>query len=131
MYLVFQPLGLGLDKVLFDWNSVTSEWGHAGICYQQQQSNPNSKAKLPDPVDITQNDIYVQLFERFFPKQYVNDAILPSTNRKLKQQLTYGEFLQWLGLWILMLTRGGSDQHSFGSSKKLTSLMDQDFILQN
>ena len=25
MYLVFQPLGLGLDKVLFDWNSVTPE----------------------------------------------------------------------------------------------------------
>ena len=23
MYLVFQPLGLGLYKVLFDWNSVT------------------------------------------------------------------------------------------------------------
>ena len=22
MYLVFHPLGLGLDKVLFDWNSV-------------------------------------------------------------------------------------------------------------
>ena len=22
MYLVFQPLGLGLDKFLFDWNSV-------------------------------------------------------------------------------------------------------------
>ena len=25
MYLVFQPLGLGLDKVLFDWNSVKEE----------------------------------------------------------------------------------------------------------
>ena len=24
MYLVFHPLGLGLDKVLFDWNSVTT-----------------------------------------------------------------------------------------------------------
>ena len=24
MYLAFQPLGLGLDKVLFDWNSVRS-----------------------------------------------------------------------------------------------------------
>ena len=23
LYLVFHPLGLGLDKVLFDWNSVT------------------------------------------------------------------------------------------------------------
>ena len=26
MYLVFQPLGLGLDKVLFDWNSVKTNW---------------------------------------------------------------------------------------------------------
>ena len=97
-------------------NSVlSSEWGHAGICYRQQQSNPNSKAKLSDPVDVTLNNIYVQLFERFFPKQYVNDVILPSTNKKLKQQLTYGEFLRWLGLWILMLTRDRSDQCSFWS----------------
>ena len=45
--------------------------------------------------------------------------ILPSTNKQLKQQLTYGEFLQWLGLWILMLTRVGSDQHSFWTLEKI------------
>ena len=46
---------------------LSPEWGHEGICYRCQQSNPNSKAKLADLVDITQNDIYVQLFERLFP----------------------------------------------------------------
>ena len=97
---------------------LSPEWGHEGICYQCQQSNPNSKAKLADPVDITGNDIYVQLFERFFPIQFIQDVILPSSNKKLKQQLTYGE-LQWLGLWILMSTRDGSDRCSFWSSKKI------------
>ena len=42
---------------------LSPEWGHEGICYRHQQSNPNSKSKLADPVDDTWNDIYVQLFE--------------------------------------------------------------------
>ena len=29
---------------------LSPEWGHEGICYQHQQSNPNTKAKLADPV---------------------------------------------------------------------------------
>ena len=45
--------------------------------------------------------------------------ILPSSNKKLKQQLPYGEFLWWLGLWILMSTRDGSNRLSFWSSKKI------------
>ena len=57
---------------------LSPEWGHEGICYRHQQSNPNSKAKLADPVDVTQNNIYVQLFERLFPIQFVQDVILPS-----------------------------------------------------
>ena len=86
---------------------------------------------MADPVDVTWNAIYVQLFERLFPIQFIQDVILPPSNKKLKQQLTYGEFLQWLGLWILMSTRDGSDRCTFWSSKKLTSLMDQDFVLLN
>ena len=57
---------------------LSPEWGHEGICYRHQQSNPNSKAKLADTVDVTQNNIYVQLFERLFPIQFVQDVILPS-----------------------------------------------------
>ena len=55
-----------------------------GDGYRCQQSNPNSKAKLADPVDITWNDIYVQLFERLFPIQFIQDVIMPSSNKKLK-----------------------------------------------
>ena len=94
---------------------LSPEWGHEGICYQCQQSNPSSKDKLADLVNVTWNDIYVQLFERLFPIQFVQDVILPSSNKTLKHQLTYGEFLRWLGLWILMSTRDGSDRHSFWS----------------
>ena len=51
--------------------------------------------------------------------QFIQDVILPSSNKKLKQQSTYGEFLQWLGLWILMSTRDGYDTCSFWSLKKI------------
>ena len=60
---------------------LSPEWGHEGICYRHRQSNPNSKAKLADPVDITWNDIYVQLFERLFPIHFTQDMILPSSNK--------------------------------------------------
>ena len=110
--------------------ALSPEWGHEGICYRHQQSNPNSKAKLADLVGVTRNDIYVQLSERLFPIQFIQDVILPSSNKKLKEQLTYGEFLQWLGLWILMSTRDGLTDIHFGH-KKLTCLMDQDFVLLN
>ena len=57
---------------------LSPEWGHEGVCYRCQQSNPNGKAKLADLVDVTWNDIYVQLFERLFIIQFIQDVILPS-----------------------------------------------------
>ena len=35
--------------------------------------------------------------------------MLPMINEKLRQAMTYGEFLQWLGLWILMSTVDGTN----------------------
>ena len=31
----------------------------------------------------------------------------------------YGEFLVWIGLWILMSTVDGADEHSFWSSQEI------------
>ena len=56
-------------------------------------------------------------------------------NQKLKNAVTYSEFLVWIGLWILMSTVDGSDCHGFWANKniniyegapfRLTSFMSQ------
>ena len=41
----------------------------------------------------------------------VIQCIIDSVNDKLisEQRLTHGEFLQWIGVWVLILTVDGSD----------------------
>ena len=58
----------------------------------------------------------LDLFEGFFFSAYIKTTILPKTNNNLHRghdQLQYGEFLQWLGLWLLMSTMVGPQQHEF------------------
>ena len=55
----------------------------------------------------------------FFFKQYVEGIIIPQTNIRLRQekhrQVSYGEFLCWNGLWLLMATINGPDRTDFWS----------------
>ena len=98
---------------------LSNECGHTGICLHKQQSIANTPAKLVYPVDTTRNDINLQLFEHLFPKQFIENIMIPTMNRKLKNPVTYSEFLVWIGLWILMSTVDGSDRHGFWSNKDI------------
>ena len=90
-------------------NQVFGEWGHTGLCYCHMQNIPNKPAKLNFPLDTTQNDIYVQLFEGLFPTTFLK-MIITEMNKKFSgDPVTYGELLRWIGLWILMSTVDGSD----------------------
>ena len=58
----------------------------------------------------------LDLFEGFFFSAYIKTTLLPKTNNNLHHghdQLQYGEFLQWLGLWLLMSTMVGPQQHEY------------------
>ena len=62
----------------------------------------------------------LQLFERLFPRKYVEDVILTETNKVLdKEPVTYGELLRWMGLWVSISTVDGSDRRSFWSLKSV------------
>ena len=86
-----------------------SSWGHSGFCFRKQEGLPNNPAKLSSPVDTTRNDINLQLFEHLFPWQYVKDVIIIEMNKKLKHPCSYGEFLRWIGIWVLISTVDGCD----------------------
>ena len=46
---------------------LSNKWGHAGICFCKQQSIGNTPAKGVIHVDMTRDDINLQLFECLFP----------------------------------------------------------------
>ena len=47
LYLVFHPLGLGLDKVLFDWNSVTNESNPSRLGMETFSTRHTSEGACP------------------------------------------------------------------------------------
>ena len=60
----------------------------------------------------------LKLFLGLFFTDFVKTMIIPQTNMGLSGQdeLTLGEFLRFLGLWLLMSTIIGPQQHEFWAS---------------
>ena len=80
-----------------------NEWGHNGICPRRMATNNSN----PEPqLNVAFSNISrVELFEAFFMKDFIKNTILVNINNNINgKQLTYGEFLRWLGLWFLMST---------------------------
>ena len=94
-------------------------WGHDVICFHCLLHVTNQKACLHFPIDPTENNINLQLFEGLFPKDYLHEVILVETNKKLKEPFSYGELIQWIGIWLVLSTVDGSDRCSFWSSKEV------------
>ena len=61
----------------------------------------------------------INLFLGLFFSDFIKTTILPQTNNNLKAgnaQVTLGEFIQWIGLWLLMSTLIGPQHHEFWST---------------
>ena len=68
----------------------------------------------------------LEWFLRFLPRQYVQDVLIPETNKSLEDTdvpLTFGEFLRWLGLWLLMSTSiSGIPREDFWATSEISVL---------
>ena len=101
-------------------SALSQEWGHEGFCLRKSNNILDVKAKLVYPVNTTRNDIDLQLFERFFPRAFMEDVMIAETNKILDQHpLSYGELLRRISLWVLISMVDGSDRQSFWSTKKI------------
>ena len=102
---------------------LSSEWSHTGFCYRKSQNLGDSQARLNFPVDPTINGYYVQLFAL--------TVVIDKVNKSMhgEDDLTYGEFLWWIGMWVLMLTVDGANGCSFWSSKKFDPFEGAPFCL--
>ena len=80
------------------------------------------------------------MFELFFFTGFVKDVIISKTNMHLTVhcELSYGKFLWWIGIWLLMSTLHGLDHATFwalleinhfqGVLWRLTNLMSQNWL---
>lgn len=90
------------------------DWGSPHVCHRRSKGLGKSKAQLVEyrPEFGTELNLE-QLFELLFPVDYVKDVIIHKINETIKPTTTYGEFLRWLGLWLLMSTTRGSHRREF------------------
>lgn len=89
-----------------------TNWGHSGICSRKMNGATDTKPTLNFPTSYSPT--LVDLFDLLFPKAHVENVILKQTNKELKLgPLSYGEFLRWIGLWLLMSTIQGPERHDF------------------
>ncbi|KAL7578819.1 hypothetical protein ACA910_016040 [Epithemia clementina (nom. ined.)] len=93
-------------------------WEHNGICNRKANvpTNPSPILHFVQPGALLETT-NLQLFEGLFFKSYIEEVIIPATNNEMrsKSSLTYGEFLRWMGLWLLMSTMLGPQRHEFWS----------------
>lgn len=104
------------DRVFGDWDHYT------GICPRRSASAHNTQPRLKNfPRDVKPTRL--QLFELLFPKTFVLDVILVAINASLNgPSVSYGEFLQFLGIWLIMGCVQGFSRTDFWSSSPITGL---------
>ena len=98
---------------------LSTDWGHNGFCFRRMNNMTEHRARLKFPCDPTTSSYYLHLFEGLFPKELVL-LIIDKVNDNIEgEKVSYGEFLRWLGLWLLMSTVDGTDRRSFWSTKEV------------
>jgi Transposase IS4 len=90
------------------------QWRHSGICFRSCQLQPGRNHLPGLSSTLPSYPILVDVFKELFPKRFLADLILVETNKHLKLgNLSYGELLQWIGLWFLMATIQGPSRHEY------------------
>ena len=88
-------------------HNIFGEWGHSGICVRRSTVCNNPKLEMKFWQSSLAEPSNLDLFEGFSFSVYIKTPILHQTENNLHHghdQLQYGEFLPWLGLWLLMST---------------------------
>ena len=126
-----EPLPENVTPTAVSHDSIfENEWGHSGICPRRMATNNTN----PDPqLNVAfSNMSKVELFEAFFMKDFIKKTLLVNINNNIDgKQVTYGEFLRWLGLWFLMSTVIGPSRRAFFSTKETNEFSDAPFRLHH
>jgi Transposase IS4 len=113
-----QPAPENAEQVPVD-NGIYQPWGFQGFCPRRTLGHTKHAAQL---LQHTGAFDHQSMWEHLFPTIWVRTVLLPATNKELNDdnQLTYGEFLRWLGLWFVMATTEGCQRRDFWSTTPIS-----------
>ena len=97
-------------------DTVMKEWGFSGFCYRRRDGNRQSPATINRSRDAWSTMRRIDYFLLFFPVDYVKDKMLAEMNKKIRKgrpQITWWEYLRWLGIWELLATTEGHSRSAF------------------
>ena len=91
----------------------SDNWGHNGVCFREANGvNSNRQPKLKfHSRDL--NLSRLQLFEILFPVKWIKELIIPHINDKHDINLSYGEWLQFVGITLKISTQTGFQRRDF------------------
>ena len=103
-------------------DDIMGLWTHSGICEQKATIQSNSKPGLTFWTLSLSNPSNLNLFKGLFFSSFIKTTILPQTNQSLshgEKPILYGEFLGWIGLWMLMGTIIGPQRREFWATSPI------------
>jgi len=99
-----------------------SNWGWDGIDpHKEANHRRNDPVFQEDPRrPIDAENILITIFISMLPWEFITTVILVETNKQMATPVTTGEFLKFLGLWLIMATTEGSKRDDFWSTKPIS-----------
>ena len=101
-------------------NAVYGEWGFSGICQRRSEQLGCEAARLRTVTnDVVMTGLNIlTMFLLFLPKAFFENVILVETNKKIEgNPVTFGELLQFIGIWLFMSTTAGYSRSDWFSQK--------------
>ena len=103
-------------------DDIMGLWTHSSICEQKATIQSNAKPGLTFWTSSLSNPSNLNLFKGLFFSSFIKTTILPQTNQNLshgEKPILYGEFLRWIGLWMLMGTIIGPLRREFWATSPI------------
>lgn len=82
------------------------QWGVQHHVDPMEIHGSKKAPEFKDNFDPSNCPVYY-IFLKLFPYKWLKDVVLEQTNKRLDRELTWGEFLRYVGLWFLMSSVGG------------------------
>jgi hypothetical protein len=100
-------------------------WGWAGIDHRKHAGGQSTRARINCLTGLAlEGTTMLTMFLLFFPRKFMEDVVIVETNKRIAgKQVTFGEFLQFLGLWLYMSTLSGFRRSDYWSSKPISMRM--------
>ena len=94
-----------------------------GVCPRKSMNLRNTGASLRGVSEETIGGMnYLTMFLLCLPVTFLKEVVVEKTNEKIQgEQLTFGEFLRWIGLWLFMATTSGFSRRDYFSTVEINN----------